>query len=111
MRRLNATLAVVVALAAALFANALTSYAQPGGPRQPDMTIDAAARNEVIENLLKRLNEAYVFPDVAKKMETAVRARAANKEYDQLTSATAFADALTNHLQEVSHDKHLRVRY
>ncbi|HYO63656.1 MAG TPA: S41 family peptidase [Pyrinomonadaceae bacterium] len=112
MRRFKATFATVAALAAALFVNALTSYAQPnGGPRQPDMTVDAAARNEVIDSLLKRLNESYVFPDVAKRMEQAVRTRQANKEYDQLSSASAFAQALTSHLQEVSRDKHLRVRF
>ena len=60
---------------------------------------------------LKRLNESYVFPEVAKKMEQAIRDRVAKKEYDQITSAKAFAETLTKHLQEVSHDKHLRVRY
>jgi hypothetical protein len=82
------------------------------GPGQdPDMTVDAAARSEVIETLVKRLNENYVFPEVAKKMEQAIRQRLQNKEYDSVTSARAFAVALTNHLQEVSHDKHLRVNY
>src|SRR5262249_28373828 len=36
---------------------------------QPDMTIDAAARAEVIDGVLKKLNDAYVFPEVAKKMD------------------------------------------
>ncbi len=80
-------------------------------PEQPDMTVDAAARREVIDNLLKRLNEAYVFPDTAAKMEQAVRARLARGEYDQLTSAKKFAEKLTADVQEVSRDKHLRVRY
>jgi hypothetical protein len=33
------------------------------------MTIEAAARAEVIDGVLKKLNEAYVFPEVAKKSE------------------------------------------
>jgi hypothetical protein len=83
------------------------------GPREdePDTTIDAAARSAVIDVSLKRLNDSYVFPEVAKKMEQAIRDRVAKKEYDQVTSAKAFADLFTKHLQEVSHDKHLRVRY
>ena len=80
-------------------------------PEQPDLTIDAATRTQVIDTILKRLNESYVFPDVAKKMEESIRERVGKKEYDQITSAKQFATTLTNDLQAVSHDKHLRVRY
>jgi hypothetical protein len=86
-----------------------TKAQQPRG--QPDITIDAAARAEVIDGVLKKLNEAYVFPEVAKKMEQAIRERVQKKEYDSVTSASKFAQALTTHLQEVSRDKHLRVNY
>jgi len=85
--------------------------ARQAPPEQPDMTVDAAARKEVIETLVKRLNEAYIFPDTAARMEQAVRARLAKGEYDQLTSAKKFAEKLTADVQEVSRDKHLRVRY
>ncbi len=71
--------------------------------------LDAQTRAAVIEDALKALNASYVFPDKAKQMEQAIRARAARKEYDSLTDAEAFARALTEHLQEVSRDKHLRV--
>ena len=80
-------------------------------PEQPDLTIDAATRTQVIDAMLKRLNDSYVFPDVAKKMETSIREHAAKKEYDQITSAKEFASTLTKDLQAVSNDKHLRVRY
>src|ERR1051325_10572248 len=80
-------------------------------PEQQDLTIDAATRTQVIDTLLKRLNDSYVFPDVAKKMEQSIRERAAKQEYDQITSAKQFATTLTNDLQAVSHDKRLRVRY
>lgn len=80
-------------------------------PEQPDLTIDAATRTQVIDTLLKRLNDSYVFPEVAKKMEQSIRERIAKKEYDQITSAKQFATTLTKDLQAVSNDKHLRVRY
>jgi len=80
-------------------------------PEQPDLTIDAATRTQAIDTILKRLNESYVFPDIAKKMDESIRERVAKKEYDQITSAKQFATTLTNDLQAVSHDKHLRVRY
>jgi C-terminal processing protease CtpA/Prc len=44
-------------------------------------------------------------------METAIRDRVKRKEYDAVTSSQSFAELLTAHLQEVSKDKHLRVRY
>jgi C-terminal processing protease CtpA/Prc len=87
------------------------AHAQGGGSEQPDTTIDAAARTQVIESLVKNLNDSYVFPETAKKMETDVRNRMKNKEYEQITSARAFAAKLTEDLQAVSRDKHLRVRY
>lgn len=105
----------------AVFALALCAFVMLGDPaatparqappEQPDMTVDAAARKEVIENLIKRLNDAYVFPDAAARMEQAVRARVSKGEYDQITSAKKFAEKLTADVQEVSRDKHLRVRY
>ena len=76
---------------------------------QPDLKISPQERTEVIDGVLKKLNEAYVFRDKAREMEKAVRAR--QKEYDNITSARVLADRLTDHLQEVSHDKHLRVVY
>ncbi|HEY0170539.1 MAG TPA: S41 family peptidase [Pyrinomonadaceae bacterium] len=105
----------------AVFALALCALVMLGIPAEaaarqaqaepPDMTVDAAARKEVIENLIKRLNESYIFADAAARMEQAVRARAAKGEYDQINSAKKFAEKLTADVQEVSRDKHLRVSY
>jgi C-terminal processing protease CtpA/Prc len=89
----------------------LSAVAVAQGPEQPDLTIDAATRTQVIDGVLKRLNDSYVFPETAKKMETAIRDRVSKKEYDQITSAKEFATKLTSDLQAVSNDKHLRVRY
>src|SRR5262249_27479692 len=98
-----------IALAFTLFYALATAAQQPR--EQPDMTVDAAARAEVIDGILKKLNDAYIFPEVAKKMENAIRDRVQKKEYDTTTSASKFAQMLTSHLQEVSRDKHLRVNY
>lgn len=84
---------------------------QTGAVPPPDMTIDQAARTQTIDNLSKELNEVYVFPETAKKMETDLRNRQKNGEYDKITSAQDFARKLTEDLQSVSKDKHLRVRF
>jgi hypothetical protein len=73
-------------------------------PAQQDMSIDSQTRGEVILNLLKELDDSYVFPETAKKMEADIRERMSKNEYDQITSARAFAEKLTSDLQSVSHD-------
>lgn len=82
-----------------------------GNAPAADKTIDAARRQEVIEGAIKKLHETYVFPEVARQMETALRERWQRKEYDSITSAATLARTLTEHLQAVSKDKHLRVMF
>lgn len=95
---------LIVALAA-------SAFAVQGPPPQKDMEITSAIRTEVIEGALKGLNDRYVFPETAKKMEAAIKERVEKKEYDNITSATELAKKLTTDLREVSHDKHLSVGY
>ena len=76
-----------------------------------DAAIDSATKSKVIEVLLKELNDRYVFPDVAKKMESEIRNRLKNKEYDSITNAEEFTKKLTEDLRSVSRDKHIGVRF
>jgi hypothetical protein len=89
----------------------LTPPVAAQAPARPDTTIDAATRAQVIENVLRRLDEGYVFPQKAAEMARAVRARAKRGAYDQIVRAQAFADTLTRDLRTVSHDRHLEVAY
>jgi len=81
------------------------------GPSLPDRAIETTERRTVIDGVLARLREAYVFPDTAASMERALRERQQRGDYDRITSAQVFAESLTAHLQAVSKDRHLRVRY
>lgn len=78
-------------------------------PQDTDLTIDQAVRAEVIDGALRWLNLDYVFPEVAVRMEEAVREHAEMGKYDSITSAREFAETLTTNLQGVSGDKHVRV--
>ena len=78
---------------------------------QPDLSIDAKASRDVIEGILKELKAAYVFPETAAKMEADLRKRLDKDEYEGITSARKLAEMLTEQLQAVSKDKHLRVFY
>jgi hypothetical protein len=96
----------------------LTAVASAGGRvsarpqgRAHGVTVDAATRRRVIQSLLKTLNDGYVFPEVAKKMEADIRARVGRKEYDRIVSAEEFARKLSEDLQAVSRDKHLIVHH
>jgi hypothetical protein len=83
----------------------------PEGGSLADFRIDAATRKRVIDNAIAKLDSHYVFPDVATKMASAVRARLARGEYERVTNGISFASLLTEHLQAVSRDKHLRVNF
>jgi hypothetical protein len=87
----------------------LPAHAQSQPSPLPDRKINAEIRQQVIEGTIRALHEDYIFPEMARKMETALRERMQRKEYDSVDSAPAFAGLLTSQLQEVSHDKHLRV--
>lgn len=83
----------------------------PAGATGIDFEIDTATRERVITGSIAKLNEHYVFPETAKKMEQVLRRHQKRGEYDAVTDGEKFANLLTTHLREVSHDKHLRVNF
>src|SRR5437764_3929577 len=76
-----------------------------------DRGIDADLRSEVVEGILDKLRTHYIFPETAQAMVQTLRQRLHRGAYDGITTAPALLDTLTAHLQELSHDKHLVLRY
>jgi peptidase S41-like protein len=74
-------------------------------------SIDAATRVRVIDEAIARLQQMYVYAEVSKQMAQALRRHQKHHDYDAVTEGDEFARLLTEHLREVSHDKHLRVRF
>jgi retinol-binding protein 3 len=64
----------------------------------------------IVDEVAAILPRRYVFPEVADRMTADLRARATRGEFGDTTSAESFAAQLTQHLQAISKDKHLRVR-
>jgi hypothetical protein len=93
-----------------LFINAVDIHSQQVAPPE-DKKIDAKMQATIIDSVTQALNEVYVFPDVAKKMEKHLRLQYKKKAYQNITSLTEFTQKLTEDLQEISHDKHLWVRF
>lgn len=73
--------------------------------------LSADARRSVIDDLLVRIRENYVFPDAADRMASDVSQRLQNGLYDDVRDGAQLAARLTADLQEVSRDLHLRVRF
>lgn len=112
---MNKKALLMIPTAFILIFSALVAVAQQrpaaAGDRPPDMLIDRQTRTEVVENLARDLRENYVFPEVAERMAADIERRLREREYEGLTSAVGFAKKLTEDLQAISRDKHLRVRF
>jgi hypothetical protein len=83
----------------------------PGDPTIMGYGIDAQTRNRVIEQSISKLQQSYVFPEVAQRMGEALRKHRKAHDYDALKDGDVFAERLTKDLVDVSHDKHLRVAF
>ncbi|MEK6281167.1 MAG: S41 family peptidase [Acidobacteriota bacterium] len=81
------------------------------GQRPPDLKLNPDANRQVVEGVIKAINKYYVSAEIARKLDEDLRQRLKNGEYDKITSAFDLIDALDNHLQAVSKDKHLALAY
>jgi len=86
--------------------------AGPDGPRitmaDDGSLADQMSGREIVTTALSLLRTNYVFPEVAEQAATAVEARLAAGEYDNLDEIT-LTELLTSQLQEATGDKHLRM--
>ncbi len=73
--------------------------------------LDSRMKATTINKISKLLNDNYVFPETAKKMETFIKGQLSGSSYDNISDPGEFAQKLTADLQSISHDKHLRVRF
>ncbi len=78
-------------------------------PDDPAATAEPLSAREIVTIALQTLRTSYVFPERAEQAATAVEARLAAGEYDGLDEEV-LAERLTEHLNEVCEDRHLRVR-
>ena len=96
------------ALASAVFAAIclpLMAAAQGGVELTKDL------KTETINELTKEMKAVYFFTDLAPKVEQDLNARNAAGEYDSITTGQDFAKKLTEDMNAICHDAHLRVRF
>lgn len=105
---------IFLALLAAASSAALAQSAPQASPAPaiaaaPDAAITSAEARQTATELAQKLEDNYVFPDVAKHYADMLRASVRSGAYDGFTSGRALADRLTSDLRAVSADAHLRV--
>jgi retinol-binding protein 3 len=66
-------------------------------------------RANVVYSISILLQENYVFPEVADRMATHIIDKLRNGQYQSIIRPEEYADKLTQDLQSVSNDKHIRV--
>jgi Peptidase family S41/N-terminal domain of Peptidase_S41 in eukaryotic IRBP len=121
MRRVSTLpIAIAIALAASLPARPLGAQAAAPAPAAgtapqapaaapapiPFVKADAEA---AVADLAQKLDDNFVFPDVAKQYSAMLRANLAAGKYSSFRDARAFAQAVTNDLQAVHKDGHLKL--
>jgi hypothetical protein len=96
--------------AAAFLTSAIAASALAQTPAPPTL-FDEAVKQEVIGKIGAALADRYIFPDRADQAKTKIDAQLAAGAYDGISEPAAFAARLTDDLQSVTHDKHMRVSY
>jgi hypothetical protein len=77
-------------------------------PDDGSLAAEQMSGRAIVTTALSLLRANYVFPEVAEQAATAVEARLATGEYDDLDEIT-LTQLLTRHLQDVTGDLHLRL--
>lgn len=78
-------------------------------PSPPTVAVDQATQVKVIDALIAKLNDYYVFPDKAQQAEVVLRQNQRDGKYDGITDGKQLAKQLLSDIDGVVHDKHLLV--
>lgn len=67
-------------------------------------------KEQSIQTLSKLMNDFYVFPEVAQLTEVHLLKQLKSGYFDQFNNDESFAKALTESVQSINKDKHMRIR-
>lgn len=74
-------------------------------------SINDELKAKTIEGVLRLLTNYYVSPETARRIEQNIREREKKGEYQKIIDGNSFAEKITQDMQAVSNDAHLRLRY
>jgi hypothetical protein len=75
----------------------------------PKKVIHPSTPAKLVRGITEKLREYYVFLELAEQISAHLEDRLNAGEYGELGDGQALAAALTEDIQKVSQDKHLRV--
>ncbi|MEO1257788.1 MAG: S41 family peptidase [Bacteroidota bacterium] len=75
-----------------------------------EANIDQAFKKQSIAGLNELMIDFYVFPDVAQKTADHLNKKLQAGHFDQFNTLEAFAESLTEEVQSINKDKHMRIR-
>ncbi|PWN57937.1 S41 family peptidase [Chryseobacterium viscerum] len=78
---------------------------------QEKNSLQTKEKSEIITSIKTHLAESYIDLDLSKKMITELDKNLKSNAYDKVTNPTEFSKKLTEDLQSVSKDLHLKVRF
>lgn len=84
--------------------------ATSGFAEQPDMTLTDTLRQEVLAGVIAKL-EHYVFPETATRVQQDIQQRLDQGGYSDIQGALQLAETVTQQLQTLGKDRHLRLHY
>ncbi|WP_299531676.1 S41 family peptidase [Ulvibacterium sp.] len=76
-----------------------------------DNSISDQEKRQVVDSISTILETSYVFPETALKMSDFLKTQLQDNNYAKIKGAQEFAQKLTEDIQSVSKDLHLRVRF
>lgn len=87
----------------------LAQPAQGGAPTQSKEPFVKAVAEEAVRELANKLEQSFVFPDTGNAYAAMLRSNLAAGKYASFADTEAFASAVTDDLQALHKDGHLRV--
>lgn len=102
---------LAIALTASCAALPLAAQVTPAptSAERPNSTFVKADAEEAVRQLAIHLEENFVFPEIGRKYAAVLRANLEGGAYANFADGRAFADEVTEDLQAVHKDGHLRV--
>ncbi|HYK73002.1 MAG TPA: S41 family peptidase [Pseudoneobacillus sp.] len=76
-----------------------------------DKLVNKDMQQEVVNKIVEYMNGDYIFQEKAEEASELLVSKLHNGEYDRFEESNDFAAALTEDLQKVTQDKHIRVRF
>lgn len=88
-----------------------TLFSASADAQEKGVPLTKKEQRTVIDSIGIKLNENYIFPEVAKKMSESIQLKLKQGDYTSIQDPQEFSNVLTTDLVAISKDKHIRVSF